>query len=106
MIPSTVLTPTAPPSTAKVVEISTKIIEFVCSEETIDIEAMRKAFFSQVRISLLQGFLDILFIMLFLYLLCLQFLLSIMFIFTVSFKCQMIPAHINVLSINDTKILM
>lgn len=50
------MTPTAPPSTAKVVEISTKIIEFVCSEETIDIEAMRKAFFSQVCISLLQIF--------------------------------------------------
>ncbi|XP_042876756.1 E3 ubiquitin-protein ligase HERC2-like isoform X6 [Penaeus japonicus] len=46
--PSSLLTPTAPPSTAKVVEISTKIIEFVCSEETIDIEAMRKAFFSQM----------------------------------------------------------
>ncbi|KAK8718518.1 hypothetical protein OTU49_014687, partial [Cherax quadricarinatus] len=46
--PSSLLTPTAPPPTAKIVEIATKVIEFVCSEETINIEAMRKAFFTQM----------------------------------------------------------
>ncbi|XP_071532835.1 E3 ubiquitin-protein ligase HERC2 isoform X2 [Panulirus ornatus] len=46
--PSSLLTPTAPPPTAKIVEIATKVIEFVCSEETINIEALRKAFFTQM----------------------------------------------------------
>ncbi|XP_042217246.1 E3 ubiquitin-protein ligase HERC2-like isoform X2 [Homarus americanus] len=46
--PSSLLTPTAPPPTAKIVEIATKVIEFVCSEESINIEAMRKAFFTQM----------------------------------------------------------
>ncbi|XP_064088355.1 uncharacterized protein LOC135202824 [Macrobrachium nipponense] len=46
--PSSLLTPTAPPSTTRVIEIATKVIEFVCSEETIDIESLRKAFFTQV----------------------------------------------------------
>lgn len=46
--PSSLLTPTAPPSTTRVIEIATKVIEFVCSEETIDIESLRKAFFTQM----------------------------------------------------------
>lgn len=48
IIALSVLTPTAPPPTAKIVEIATKVIEFVCSEETINVEALRKAFFNQV----------------------------------------------------------
>ncbi|KAK8398901.1 hypothetical protein O3P69_004178 [Scylla paramamosain] len=46
--PCSLLTPTAPPPTAKIVELASKVIEFVCSEETINIEAVRKAFFSQM----------------------------------------------------------
>ncbi|KAG0712558.1 hypothetical protein GWK47_018228 [Chionoecetes opilio] len=46
--PCSLLTPSAPPPTVRVVGLASKLIEFVCCEETINIEALRKAFFSQV----------------------------------------------------------
>ncbi|XP_076028585.1 E3 ubiquitin-protein ligase HERC2 isoform X2 [Oratosquilla oratoria] len=44
---SRVLSPTAPPPTSQVIEMATNILEFVCWVDTIEIEALRKTFFSQ-----------------------------------------------------------